>query len=534
MTVTVSHTQPVAETRRWATLAVVAFATAMIILDATVVAVALPTMISDLGLSINTAEWVTTIYTVAFASLLIPMGQVVDRVGGRRMVMTGVILFALGSVGAGLSHGALLLLSSRLLQGVSGAFILPASLATLTSLFTDRTRPIAFGVWGAVIGGMAALGPLVGGWLTTNVSWRAVFFVNVPIGLIILAAALIVMTASATGKRPGRIDVAGGSLVALALATITYALVQGQRFGWIHAIRSSSFGPWTWPAHGASQSLVAFGVAVLAATAFALRERRRAARSKDTYLSWNLFELRGFRYGNLAGAAVNFGELGLIFVLPLYLQAVLGLSAWSAGLILMGLAVGAFVGGPAAAGVARHRGERFVVLSGVVMLMVAIVGAATVIGPTTSSVHLVPWLALAGLGIGSVQAQLSSVILDEVPASLSGQASGTQSTFRQLGATFGVALVGAILTMSLASGVRTTLETGTALPQTQIAQVTESIARSGGTSLISLRHDPTLTTAIQPIDAAAAHAVRNAMLVTLGGFVLALGAAAKLPRAAAR
>ncbi len=530
MTVTASQAQPDAGTRRWATLAVVAFATAMIILDATVVAVALPTMITDLGLSITTAEWVTTIYTVAFAALLIPMGQVVDRIGGRRMVMIGVTLFALGSVGAGLSHGPLVLLSSRLLQGVSGAFILPASLATLTALFTDRARPIAFGVWGAVIGGMAALGPLVGGWLTTNVSWRAVFFVNVPIGIIIWVAALLVMEASATGKRPGRIDVAGGSLVALTLAMVTYGLVQGQRFGWIHAIRLSTIGPWTWPAHGPSQSLIAFGVAVLTGVAFAIRERRRAAAGRHTYLAWELFALRGFRFGNLAGAAVNFGELGLVFVLPLYLQAVLGLSAWGAGLILMGLAAGAFVGGPAAAGVARHRGERFVVLSGVVMLMVAIAGAAAVIGPTTSSLHLVPWLALAGLGIGSVQAQLSSIILDEVPPPLSGQASGTQSTFRQLGATFGVALVGAILTMSLASGVRTTLETNASFPPAQVAQVTESLARSGGTALITLRNDPSLAAVLPSIDDAAARAARNAMLVTIGGFVVALGAGMLLPK----
>ncbi|MGD2051989.1 MAG: MFS transporter [Acidimicrobiia bacterium] len=530
MTVTVSETQPVAATRRWSTLAVVAFATAMIILDATVVAVALPTMISDLGLSITTAEWVTTIYTVAFAALLIPMGQVVDRIGGRRMIMIGVTLFALGSVGAGLAHGPALLLTSRLLQGISGAFILPASLATLTALFTDRARPIAFGVWGAVIGGMAALGPLVGGWLTTNVSWRAVFFVNVPIGLIIWVAALLVMTGSITGKRPGRIDIAGGSLVALALAMVTYGLVQGQRFGWVRAIRTSSFGPLTWPAHGPSQSVIAFGIALVTGAVFAVRERRRAAAGRPTYLAWELFELRGFRFGNLAGAAVNFGELGLVFVLPLYLQAVLGLSAWGAGLILMGLAAGAFIGGPAAASVARHRGERFVVLSGVVTLMVAIAGAAAVIGPTTSSIHLVPWLALAGLGIGSVQAQLSSVILDEVPAPLSGQASGTQSTFRQLGATFGVAIVGAVLTMSLASGVRTTLETNTSLPSPQVSQITDALARSGGTALIGLRTDPSLAAALPLIDDAAARAARDAMLVTIGGFVVALGAGALLPK----
>lgn len=515
---------------RWTALVTVSLATAMIILDSTVVAVALPAIISGLSLDITTAEWVTTIYTVAFAALLIPAGQMVDRLGARRLLLLGIAFFAAGSGFASVASSGTGLLVARLVQGISGAMILPASLATLTGLFTDRHRPVAFGVWGAVIGGMAAFGPLVGGWLTTNAGWRWVFIVNLPIAFSLLAAAVVVMPVGKSREEPDRFDLAGASLVAVTLAAITFALVQGQRFGWLVSIRQSQIGPVIWGIGWLSQSAVAFLIALGSGLAFWGQERRRRRSRRPTYLAWHLFRLPGFRYGNIAGAGVNFGEVGLVFVLPLFLQAVLGLSAWDTGLVLAALAAGAFLGGPIAGEIARRRGERPVVLGGIALLIVAIGGAARWIGPTTTGAELAPWLAVAGVGIGAVQAQLSSVILDGVTEEDAGQASGTQSTFRQLGATFGVALVGTVLTLTLTARTTDAFAIVPAIPQQQAAQVTESLAASGGTALAGLRHEPQLAPVIGAIDDGFAAAVQDSMIVALGGFAVALAAAAALPR----
>jgi EmrB/QacA subfamily drug resistance transporter len=514
---------------RWAALVVVALATAMIILDSTVVAVALPTIIGSLSLNITTAEWVTTIYTVTFAALLIPTGQMVDRVGARRLLMSGITLFLVGSALAGIAPGGGELLFARLVQGMAGAMILPASLATLTALFSDRFRPAAFGIWGAVIGGMAAFGPLVGGWLTTNAGWRWVFFVNLPIAVVLVVAALFVMPSGVQRRDTEPFDVGGAVLVALTLAAVTFALVQGERFGWLISIRATQLGSITWATGMLSESAVGFIVAIACGGAFWLSESKKRAAGKRTYLAWHLFELRGFRYGNIAGAGVNFGEVGLVFILPLFLQAVLGLSAWDTGLVLAAVAGGAFLGGPIAGEIARRRGERFVVLGGIVILMVAIGGAARVINPTITGAGLAPWLGLAGIGIGAVQAQLSNIILFGVSDQDAGQASGTQSTFRQLGATFGVALIGTVLTLTLTARAADALAAAPAVPQAQATQITESLAASGGTALAGLRHNPQLTPVIGSLDDGFAVAVQRSMLVALAGFAVALGAAIALP-----
>ncbi len=519
---------------RWWSLAVVALATAMIILDATVVSVARPTIMEALNLSITASEWMTTIYTVAFAGLLIAAGKTIDRFGARRMVLYGVALFVIGSITAGVAADAKLLLLGRAIEGISGALILPASLSTLTALFTDKARPTAFGVWGAVIGGMAALGPLVGGWLTTNVGWRAVFFVNVPIGIILIAAAWFILVQSVPAHPGDRLDLIGTTLLVIVLGTVTFGLVQGQSYGWIIGLRDASFGPVTLGKGGPSESLIAFIIMAIAAVAFALRERQRSRQGKETYLAWDLFEFRGFRYGNFAGAGVNFGEVGLVFLLPLFLQAAQGRSAWNVGLILAGLAIGAFLGGGIAGEFARKYGERIVVEIGIALMVIGIAGAAWRMSATIGAWELIAWLSIAGVGIGSAQAQLSNLILDQIPDEKAGQASGTQSTFRQLGATFGIALVGTVLTFGLSHGVNSALTANGSLPAAQVEQITNTLAESGGTSLLQMRQEAAMKPLLDTIDTEFADAVRNAMYVALAGFAIALAATRLMPKASER
>lgn len=217
---------------RWWALATVALGVSLIIMDATVVNVALPVVISDLGLTSTQAEWMNSIYSLMFAVLLLTLGRVGDLYGRRRLFAAGMVVFAVSSVFAGAAQSGTMLVGARLVQGVGAAMILPGTLATVNALFVGKERAIAFAVWGSTIGGMAAVGPLVGGWLTTNVSWRWAFWLNIPISLLVLVGIFraVPETRDPT-TRPG-LDVVGVLLSVLGLGGIVFALIEGREYGW--------------------------------------------------------------------------------------------------------------------------------------------------------------------------------------------------------------------------------------------------------------------------------------------------------------
>ncbi|MDA2988979.1 MAG: MFS transporter, partial [Actinomycetota bacterium] len=218
--------------KRWVALLFLALGVAMIILDATVVNVAIPTMVRDLNLSTNDAEWINAAYSLTFASLLIFFGRLADRFGRKLLFIIGIVSFVGASVLVAASDSAATLILARALQGVGAAMILPSSLSVINAVFVGKARAVAFAVWGGTIGGMAALGPLVGGWLTTYYSWHWAFLINVPIGIIVLIGVLAVVPETRDVHGRKGIDIPGTILVTLGLLGIVFALIEGQRYGW--------------------------------------------------------------------------------------------------------------------------------------------------------------------------------------------------------------------------------------------------------------------------------------------------------------
>src|SRR3954452_11400340 len=197
--------------RRWAGLVFISVAVALIIVDSTIVNVAMPSIVDDLGITSTQVQWVQEAYTLVFASLLLVFGSIADRVGRRRMLLIGVVVFTLASVGAALAPTGTALILARFVQGVGGAMILPTTLSLLNASFRGRERGIAFAVWGSTIGGMAAVGPLLGGWLTTDFSWHWAFLINVPLGILIVVGILLAVSES-KAARPDRVDIVGAAL----------------------------------------------------------------------------------------------------------------------------------------------------------------------------------------------------------------------------------------------------------------------------------------------------------------------------------
>jgi EmrB/QacA subfamily drug resistance transporter len=437
---------PGSDRRRWLGLVVISIAVALIIVDSTIVNVAIPSVVDDLGIDSTQVQWVQESYTLVFAALLLVFGTLADRFGRRRMLVIGVALFALSSVAAALAPTGALLIAARVVQGLGGAMILPSTLSLLNAAFTGRERGIAFAVWGSTIGGMAAVGPLLGGWLTTDFSWRWAFGINLPLGILIVVGALLVVRESKADELR-RVDLVGAALSVVLFTSLVFGLIEGRSYGWWATDRGA---PDLWTLE-VSPIPFAFGLAALALVAFIAWGVHRERQGRSTMIAFGLFRLASFRNGNLAALIVSLGEFGIILSLPLWLQNVLGYDALQTGFLLLALAGGSFVASGAAAGTSGRIPAVWTVRAGILAEIVGLVIVALVIAVDTPWWQVAIGLVVYGFGVGLATAQLTGVVLADVPLAQSGQASGTQSTSRQIGSALGIAILGTVLFTSLAA-----------------------------------------------------------------------------------
>lgn len=502
--------------RLWSALAVLSLGVGIIMVDATIVNVAVPSIMRDLRVTAESAEWVNSIYSMMFAALLITFGRLGDVYGRRRLFLLGATVFALASVVAAASGNGAELVAARAVQGLGGAMTLPASLSTVNATFTGRYRTIAFAVWGSTIAGTAAIGPVLGGWLTTDFSWRWAFAVNVPLGLILVAGTLAFVRES---NEPGTRAVTDPLSIitsSLGLAAVVFALIEGQQYGWVRPTAAFRVGGVAWPVHQVSPVLLAAVVGILLLLVFARRQSVLRATGRPVILDLSLFGIPNFRNGVIAVSVVSLGEFGMIFALSLYLQNALNYSALHTGLTLLSLAVGSFLVGPAAVALSRRFGSAAVVRAGLACEVVGIAWVGLALGSRTSSWSLAAPLVVYGAGVGLAVAQLTSVVLADVPVSQSGIASGTQSTFRQVGSALGIAVLGAVLVGGLGYDTAQRL---TAARVTGASAIAAEIKGSGGTAVEGLRHQPGDETAVAAAQAGITDATRL-VAFTASGFVL--------------
>ncbi|HPQ83716.1 MAG: MFS transporter [Actinobacteria bacterium] len=518
--------------KRWVALLFLAFGVAMIILDATVVNVAIPTMVEDLDLTTTDAEWVNSIYSLVFASLLLLSGRLSDIVGRRFMFLGGVTLFAVASVLVASSESSNALIGARGLQGIGAAMILPSSLSVLNAVYRGKDRAIAFAVWGATIGGMAAMGPLVGGWLTTNASWHWAFLINVPIALAVFIGVLLMVPETKDTTHRRGIDVPGALLGTLGLAALVFGLIEGQNYGWFRPKKQFEAAGFTWPLDNVSPAFVSLVLSALLLLGFVWLERRRKAAGQIVLLDLGLFRIKTFGMGNAVAALVSLGEFGLLFILPLFLQSVIGYDALETGVILLALAAGSFLASGLGAPLAKRFGPVPVLRLGMALEVIGVLWLALIISVDVTGWAMAPGLFIYGAGVGFATAQLAGVILSEVPIAESGQASAVQSTSRQVGAAIGTALLGAVLITGF-GGIKGDL-TDLGVSEEAAVQVTTSVQQSAGTAVVALPQQPDGDVLFKGASEGFATAVRGVGFVAAGLISLGLLAAFFLPRNAAR
>jgi DHA2 family methylenomycin A resistance protein-like MFS transporter len=416
---------PAPRERRLWSLALVAVCLGffMVIIDTTIVNVAVPALQTGLHADTTGVEWVIDGYLLMLAALVLSGGALADRIGAHRIFQIGLGVFTVASVICGVAPNVSVLIIARLIQGTGAAMSVPASLSLLRAAFPDaRLRARAIGVWGAIAGVAAASGPIFGGILVTAGSWRLVFFVNVPIGLIAILLTARHVPAPAPQKR--NFDPVAQALMVISLASLTTALIKG----------ASS---------GLTPLVIAAGVVFLAATAAFIAVERRAA---DPMLPLGLFSERSFSAGNAIGLLINFGFFGELFVLNLYLQRVLGYSALLAGIALLPQ-MGVLILGSALSGrlTARTGSPRPALLIGLIVGGAGLLGLTST-GPHTAYLLLIGPLVGTGFGMSFTTPAATTAVIDSAPPARAGLAAGAINAARQLGGLIGIAILGTLVT----------------------------------------------------------------------------------------
>jgi EmrB/QacA subfamily drug resistance transporter len=411
------------QNRKWWTLAAVAFGLFMIMLDNTVVNVALPSIQRDLHVKLSELEWIVTGYALTFAALLITGGKLGDLYGRRRTFVIGIAIFTLSSLACGLAPNAGFLIGARIVQGVGAALMNPASLSIITATFPPRERGRAIGIWAGVSAMALAIGPLVGGLIVDNINWNWIFFINVPVGVAGILVSQLVIKESRDTSHEQSIDLPGLITSSAGLFALTYALIEGNRHGWT------------------SPEIVGlFSAAALLLVGFVVLEHYQ----RLPMLDLSLFRNGSFTGANLVAMLVSLGMFGVFFFVSLYIQNILGWSPTQAGASFLPMTILIILFAPLAGQLSDRIGSRWLMGGGMTLVSISLLLYQRV-GLHSTFWTLLPAMLLGGAGMALTMSPMTAAAMSAVPVDKAGVGSGVLNSFRQLGGSLGIALMGAIL-----------------------------------------------------------------------------------------
>src|ERR671915_11575 len=415
------------EHRKWWTLGAVAFGLFMIMLDNTVVNVALPSIQRDLGIGLSQLQWIVAGYALTFAALMLSGGKLADHYGRRLVFIVGLVIFTVSSLACGLAESGDVLIAARVVQGAGAALMNPATLSIISATFPPEQRGMAIGIWAGVSALALAIGPLVGGLLTDHLDWSWIFFVNVPVGVVAVAASFVVIEESRDMSEERRLDLPGQLAGGLGLFALTYALIEANTYGWT-----------------SGRILGAFAVAATALAAFLWLERVQRVPMLDLGL---------FRNGTFAGAntvilLVALAMFGVFFFVSLYMQNILGFSAVETGAAFLPMTVLIILIAPIAGKTSDRIGSRWLLTAGMVLVGLQLLYLSR-LGVDESYWDLLPGLLVGGLGMALVMTPSAAAAVRSVPVDKAGVGSAALNAFCQVGGSMGIALIGAIMAAEL-------------------------------------------------------------------------------------
>jgi EmrB/QacA subfamily drug resistance transporter len=421
-----------ADNSKWWTLGAMCFALFMMMLDNTVVNVALPSIQRDLGASLSSLEWAVNAYTLSFGVLLVTGGRLGDIFGRRKMFLIGVTVFALSSATAGLAQDTTMLIVSRIVQGVGGALMMPATLSIVTNAFEPSERGKAIGTWAGVSALALAIGPVVGGLLTEHVSWRAIFYLNIPVAAAAIAATIFAVRESRDDSVGRQIDYLGVGALTVGLTSLVLGLIEANAWGW-----------------GSARIVGLFALSVVALVSFVFIERRVAV----PIVELPLFASRNFVGTNVVALVVTFAMMAQFFFVTLYIQDVLGYSPVETGLRFLPSTLMIVLIAPIAGRLTDRVGARWLIGGGLAIVSVSLFWLTT-IDVSTTYADIWPSFVLMGIGMALVMSPMSTAAMNAVSVTKAGVASGILSMNRMIGGSLGVAVIGAVFAALAPAGVK--------------------------------------------------------------------------------
>lgn len=520
---------------KWLPLIVLSLALMIIVIDTTVLNVSIKNILEDLDTSVQGIQWVISAYSLTLAAFTVTGGRLGDLFGRKRMFVIGAILFAIGSLITSLSPSiAWVIIGNAIVEGIGAALMMPATASLLVSTYKGKERAIGFAVWGAVAATGAALGPIVGGYLTTHFSWRWAFRINLIVVLLLLLGARFIAESRDKSEK-AELDVTGVILSSIGLTSLVYGFIESSSYGWWNATKEFAVLGHDFAPLGLSVTPITILIGIIFLAIFCWWELRHESRGHTPLVSLGLFKNKQFTIGASVTALLALGQTGLVFAIPIFYQSVRGLDAFHTGLGLLPMSLGIMIGAPTSLKLIKKFTPKHVSQFGFILMVFGMLHLAWTLQPDSTVWNLLPGLALYGFGTGFAMSQLSNLTLSAVSVQQSGEASGVNSTVRQIGASFGSAIIGAALIATLTSSVTQKIQDSPVIPEVAKAQILKGVKEAGSNIEFQAPHEE------HKIPAAIAHEItkdtheatvsgNKVALLFAGGFaVLALILATQLP-----
>jgi len=415
------------ENRKWWTLASVSFGLFMIMLDNTIVNVALPSIREDLDIQLSELEWVVNGYALTFAVVMLTGGKLADRYGRRRIFIAGLLVFTASSLACGLAANAHMLIGSRVVQGVGSALMNPATLSIITATFPPRQRGMAIGIWAGTSAMALAIGPLVGGLITQHIGWSWIFFINIPVGVLGVIVARLVINESRDTSHEQRLDIPGLVASGVGLFALTYGLIEANSFGWT-----------------SGRILGLFALAAVALTAFVVLEMRQ----RLPMLDLSLFKNPTFAGANATMMLVALAMFGVFFYVSLYMQNIIGYSPTQAGAAFLPMTILIILIAPIAGKFSDKIGSRWMMGGGMALVAASLLIFSR-LDENGGFWNLFPGLIVGGVGMALVMTPTTAAAMGSVEVDKAGVGSAVLNSMRQVGGSLGIAVMGAIVAASL-------------------------------------------------------------------------------------
>lgn len=517
--------------RKWMPVAVLSLGLMIIILDSTILNVSFSYLIRDLHTDLQSLQWVITAYSLTLAALTITGGRLGDFFGRKKMFVIGAITFAIGSFITSISQSVgVMIIGESIIEGIGAAMMMPATMSILVSTYRGRDRAIAMGFWGGIAAAASAIGPIIGGFLTTNYSWRWGFRVNIFVALILVIGSIFLTEYHDDEERPS-LDLIGVLISSLGLVSFVFGVIESSQYGWWKAkeifvafSHQLNFGYF-------SITPITMLIGVILIGLFILWENHVECQGGTPLVSLELFKNRQFTSGAITTAVMATGQAGLIFSLPIFFQAVRGLDAYHTGLAIIPLSVTALVIAPLSAFVNKYIHPKYLIQLGLILGTAGFLLMRQELNINATSHNLIPGLILYGMSIGLVMAQLNNMTISAVSPQEAGEASGVNNTMRQIGTSFGSAIIGAILLTSLGNNITSGINNSTIIPNIMKNEISTAVASQtsnvefGGGAKIPGKIPPVITNEIVQISHQATtdanrQAILYAALLNLLGFIV--------------